>query len=288
MAFAASHADDQTSPVPDGAKVEKLADGFKFTEGPTSDSEGNVYFTDQPNNRIMCWSIEGKLTTFMQPGGRANGLCFDSIGRLWACADEKNELWRIEVASKNVTVIASKFDGKPLNGPNDVWVRPDGGVYFSDPFFKRSYWTRGGQEQDERAIYFLAASGGELKRVTSGLRLPNGLVGTPDGKTLFVTDPGQSKTFVYDIQSDGTLTNQRLFCEYGGDGMTLDVSGNLYIAGKGVSVFGKDGKLITKIEVPEPWSANVCFGGTEGRTLFITASKGLYAIKLNVKGAARQ
>src|ERR1700722_7289227 len=104
-----------------GETLQKLPDGFEFTEGPACDAQGNVYFTDQPNDRILKWSIDGKLSTFMQPCGRANGLCFDEHGNLWACADEKNELWRINPAGK-VTVVVKKFNGKLLNGPNDVWI----------------------------------------------------------------------------------------------------------------------------------------------------------------------
>ena len=275
------------SPVAPGATVQKLADGFKFTEGPAVDAAGNVYFTDQPNNRILKWDTEGKLTPFLEPSGRANGLCFDDKGTLWACADEKNELWRIDVNTKQVTVVAKDFEGKLLNGPNDVWVRPDGGAYFTDPFFKRPYWTRGPQEQDGQHVYFLSNLG-IIKRVTSDLRQPNGLVGTPDGKTLYVADPGQNKTFVYDVQPDGTLTNRREFCAQGSDGLTLDEEGNVYLTGKGVTVFDKNGQQIEQIAVPEGWTANVCFGGKDGKTLFITASKALYSIAMRVKGASRQ
>src|SRR5881394_1098465 len=126
------------SPAPDsaviapGAKLEKLASDFLFTEGPACDSEGNVFFTDQPNDRILKWSVDGKLSTYMQPCGRANGLTFDRDGNLWACADEKNELWRI-APDKKVTVVVKEYGGKLLNGPNDVWIRPDQGLYFTDP-----------------------------------------------------------------------------------------------------------------------------------------------------------
>src|SRR5512140_3852770 len=112
-----------------GDKPQKLADGFQFTEGPSPDAEGNVYFTDQPNDRIMKWSTEGDLTTFMQPSGRSNGLAFDKDGNLWSCADEKNELWKIS-PDKKVEVIPSLYNGKLLNGPNDLWIDKKGGVYF--------------------------------------------------------------------------------------------------------------------------------------------------------------
>lgn len=270
------------------AKLEKLAGGFKFTEGPSVDAKGNIYFTDQPNDRILKWSIDGKLSTFLEPCGRSNGLCFDAKGALWACADEKNELWKIDVETKKHTVVVKEYKGKLLNGPNDVWVRPDGGVYFSDPLYKRDYWKRGPTEQDTEGLYFLAADGKTLKRVISDFKKPNGLVGTADGKLLYATDIGANKTYVYDIQADGSLDKKRLFCDIGCDGMTLDEDGNIYLAGKGVTVFDKSGKKIEEIKVPEGWTANVCFGGSDMKTLFITAGPGLYAIKMKVKGASRQ
>lgn len=277
----------KASPFPEGAKVEKLADGFKFTEGPSADAAGNVYFTDQPTDRILKWSTDGKLSTFLEKAGRSNGLCFDAAGNLWACADDKNELWKIDVASKAHTVAVKEFAGKKLNGPNDLWVRPDGGIYFTDPFYKRPYWERGPEEQDARALYFLAADG-KVTRVDGDFKQPNGLVGTPDGKTLYVADIGANKTYAYDVKADGSLANRRKFCDLGSDGMTLDADGNVYLTGKGVIAFDRDGNKLGTLEVPEGWTANVCFGGSDMQTLFITAGKGLYAIKLNVKGAARQ
>jgi gluconolactonase len=271
-----------------GAKLEKLSDGFKFTEGPSVDGEGNVYFTDQPNDRIMKWSVDGKLSTFLEPAGRSNGLCFDDKGRLWACADELNELWLIDVATGKHTVMAQKYDGKLLNAPNDVWVRPDGGVYFTDPFYKRDYWKRGPMEQDQQAAYYLSPDGKSLTRVTSDLKTPNGIIGTPDGKTLYISDLPASQTFAYDIQADGSLKNKRLFCKLGSDGMTIDDQGNVYLTGKGVTVFDKEGKQIEHIDVPEAWTANVCFGGRDKQTLFITASNGLYGVKMQVKAASHQ
>ncbi len=273
-------------PVPAGAKVEKLADGFSFTEGPAVDAQGNVYFTDQPNDRIMLWSTEGKLSEFMKPCGRSNGLYFDKDGMLWACADQKNELWKINVTTKTHTVMVKEFEVKLLNGPNDLWISPIGGVYFTDPFYKRSYWKRGVQEQDQRAVYYRSPEG-KLTRAATGFTMPNGIIGTPDGKTLYVADIGAKKTYSYSIAADGTLTDKKLFCESGSDGMTIDSAGNVYLTGAGVLVFDKTGKKITTIEVPERWTANVCFGGNDMHTLFITASKGLYAIKLNTKGAGR-
>jgi gluconolactonase len=275
------------SPIAAGAKVEKLAGGFAFTEGPAADAEGNVYFTDQPNDRILKWDTGGKLSTFLQPSGRSNGLCFDAGGNLWACADEKNELWRIDAAGK-VTVVVKEYNGRLLNGPNDVWIHPNGGVYFTDPYYKRDYWKRGPSEQDRQAVYYLAPDEKTLVRVAEDLRQPNGIIGSPDGRLLYVADIGANRTYAYDIQEDGTLKNKREFCRLGSDGMTLDSEGNLYLTGSGVTVFDKTGKQIEKIRVPEGWTANVCFGGKDRQTLFITASRGLYGLQMRVKGGGSQ
>ena len=270
--------------VAEGAGLEKLAGDFKFTEGPAVDATGNVFFTDQPNDRIVKWGIDGILSTFMQPSGRANGLYFDSKGNLLACADENNQLWSID-PSRKVTVLVKDYQGKLLNGPNDLWVTPDDGVYFTDPLYKRPYWKRGPMEQDGQHVYYLSPDHTKLMRVTDDLKQPNGIIGTRDGKTLYVADIGAGKTYAYDIQRDATLSNKRLFCELGSDGMTIDEEGNVYLTGKGVTVFDRGGKEIAHIEVNEPWTANVCFGGKDRRTLFITASTGLYAIRTRVKGA---
>lgn len=270
-----------------GAKVEQLAGGFKFTEGPAADRDGHVFFTDQPNDRILKWSVDGQLSTYRQPCGRSNGLCFDRQGNLWACADEKNELWRIDPAG-TATAVVKDYQGKLLNGPNDLWIRPSGGVYFTDPFYKRPYWKRGPAEQDKPCVYFLAPDHRQLTRVADDLKQPNGIIGTPDGKTLYVADIGAKKTYAYDIQPDGSLAHQRLFCELGSDGMTIDSEGNVYLTSSGVTVFDKTGRQIEHIAVPEGWTANVCFGGRNRQTLFITASQGLYAVRLRTHGVDSQ
>lgn len=270
-----------------GAQVEKLADGFKFTEGPACDGEGNVYFTDQPNDAIHVWSVDGKLSTFMQPCGRSNGLCFDTEGNLWACADEKNELWCIS-PEKKVEVVVKDYQGKLLNAPNDLWIRPDGGIYFSDPFYKRNYWNRGPSEQDVQGVYFLTPDRKKLIRVADDLVQPNGVIGTPDGKTLYVADIKDKKTYSYAIQKDGSLTEKKLFCEMGSDGMTIDSEGNVYLTGRGVTVFDSAGKQIAHIPVDAGWTANVSFGGKDRQTLFITAKEFLFGLRMRVKGVGSQ
>jgi gluconolactonase len=272
-----------------GAKVEKVAGDFKFTEGCASDAEGNVYFTDQPNDKIVKWSVDGKVETWMSPSGRANGLFVDPKGNIIACADEKNEMWVIS-PDKKVEVIIKDYKGKLLNAPNDVWARPDGGIYFTDPMYRRDYWKRGGEEQDEGSkhhVYFLSPDRKTLSRVTNDLTQPNGIIGTPDGKMLYVSDINAGKTYSYTIKDDGTLADKKLFCTMGSDGMTIDDQGNVYLTNGVTRVFAKDGKKIEEIRTPES-PANVCFGGKDKQTLFICARSGFYSIKMNVKGVGSQ
>jgi gluconolactonase len=179
------------------------------------------------------------------------------------------------------------YRGKLLNGPNDVWIRPGGGLYITDPYYKRPWWNRGPKELSED-VYFLAPDNASLIRVIDDMNKPNGIIGTPDGKTLYVSDIDGHKTYRYRIQPDGSLTEKALFCELGSDGMTIDDQGNVYLTGRGVSVFDSTGKKIEQIDVQERWTANVCFGGKDRHTLFITASKGLYSMRMKVKGVDSQ
>jgi len=269
--------------IQDGSQLEKLADGFLFTEGPSADSEGSVFFTDQPNDRIMVWRASGVLETYLQPSSRSNGLSFDKSGNLWACADQKNEFWMID-KEKKVTVFPFMYNEKRLNGPNDLWIAEDGSIFFTDPYYQRAWWEHKSMPQDVQGVYFVSPDKKTVTRIIDDLKQPNGIVGTPDGKTLFVADIGANKTWKYTVNRDGTVENKQLFCELGSDGMTIDSKGNIYLTGKGVTVFDKTGKLIGNIPIPENWTANVCFGDKDLKSLFITASKGLYRIKLKVKG----
>lgn len=284
----------QSTLIAPGAKVEKLAGDFQFTEGCTTDKDGNVYFVDQPNNRIMKWDVtENKISTFMQPSGYSNGMTFDNKGNLIACADEKNEMWSIDVKTKEKKVILNgQLDGKFFNAPNDVWCHPTTGrIYFTDPYYRRTWWaqSRGERIASEmpQCVYFLEPDTGKVTRIIEDFRQPNGIIGSPDGKQLYVADIGGRKTWVYDIKADGTLENKKSFCDAGSDGMTIDSQGNVYLTSRTVQVFDKTGKKIEDITVPEG-PANVCFGGKDMQTLFITARTGFYAVRMQVKGAGPQ
>ena len=279
----------QDGVIAPGAKLEKLAGDFEFTEGPTGDAQGNVFFTDQPNDRILKWSVDGKLSTFLQPCRPRPTACASTRrGNLWACADEKNELWSHRPGRQGHACWSKDYQGKLLNGPNDVWVRPDGALYFTDPFYKRRLVDDGPMPQDGRArLLPVRRTGKTLVRVTDDLKQPNGIIGTPDGKTLYVADIGAGKTYSYDIQPDGTLADKTLFAR-AGLGRHDDRRRGQRLPdrqGRDACSTRPAGK-IEHIDVPdERWTANVSFGGKDRQTLFITASKGLYAIRMRVKGA---
>ena len=274
----------KASVVADGATLKQIASGYSFTEGPAVDAYGNVIFTDQPNNKILKMTPDGTVTTFLSPCGRANGLFFDSDGYLWACADYHNELWKID-PNGTYTVVVNNYQNKLLNGPNDAWVRRFGGIYFTDPLYNRNYWDhRSGQALvSGQHVYYLAPDMVTLIQVTDDLSQPNGIVGTADGKFLYVADYSGNKTYRYTIQPDGTLSGKQLFCSQGSDGITIDEQGNIYLTRTGVTVYDRSGNKIETISVPGT-TTNVTFGGPENKTLYITAGGSLYSLEMNVRG----
>ncbi len=283
VVFSQSDKNPESSLIAKGSSVSLVSSDFLFTEGPAVDRDGNVFFTDQPNDKIMKWSTDGTLSVFMDSAGRSNGLYFDNDGNLVACADNDNELWLID-KNKKVTVLVNDFEGKKLNGPNDLWIDPKGGIYFTDPFYKRDYWKRSEKETEQENVYYLSPDKKKLTVAASDFVRPNGIIGTPDGKKLYVADINANKVYVFKINKDGTLSDRALFADRGSDGMTIDDKSNVYLTGKGITVFNSKGEKIEHINVDAPWTANVCFGGKDGKTLFITASKSVYTLKMNVKG----
>jgi gluconolactonase len=288
----------------------RLAKGFSFTEGTAADRHGNVFFTDQPNDKIYRWDVHsGAITLFLQGTGRANGMIFDRDNNLIAAADMHGELWKIRPDGSH-KVLIDNYQGKLLNGPNDVWINPaNGGIYITDPIFPRAYWDAGDprqqgwepthSEQVEQGkgghVYYLPPGGRKLVRVTSDAMgwesdaWPNGVVGTPDGKKLYVNKwyyDNHGGTWVFDIKRDGTLTNMRKFTDWGGDGMSMDERGNVYISnGEGVMAFDPNGTHI--LTIPTGGQAtNNTFAGRDGKTLFITGPVNkVTAIRMTVRGA---
>lgn len=294
-------------------KLDTIQKGFGFTEGPAVDKWGNVFFTDQPNDKIYKWAANtGRITTFLTGTGRSNGMYFNKQGYLIACADMHGELWKIAPNGRH-RVLVDNYGGKLLNGPNDVWINPvNGGMYITDPMFPRPYWD----DDDPRKIgnpgwppvyseqgpgiaghvYYLAPGSHKLIRVTTMAgwspenSFPNGVVGTPDGKKLYVNKwagDNMGGTWVFDINRDGTLSNMRKFVDMGGDGMSMDERGNIYISnGLGVTAFNKYGNKV--FNVPMDGATNNVFAGPSEKTLFITGPVDrVTSLKMKVKGVEK-
>ena len=197
----------------------------------------------------------------MDKAGRSNGTYFDHHGNLLTCADERDELWSIDPKGK-VTVLLKDFNGRRFNGPNDLWEDLKGGIYFTDPYYQRPYWDRTSPDIKGEKVYYLPK--GRMQAIIVAddfLEKPNGIVGTPDGKYLYVADIQGNKTYKYKINPDGNLSEKKIFCDQGSDGMTLDNKGDVYLTGDGVTIYDKNGKKIESIQVPEKWTGNLCFGG---------------------------
>jgi len=273
---------ERESVVAPGAQVKKLAGGFSFTEGPASDIAGNIFFTDIPNNRIHKWSLDGKLTISRRNSGGANGLFFDKSGNLLACEGGGRRLVSIN-SQGEAEVLADEYQGKKFNSLNDLWIDPKGGIYFTDP----RYGRRDDMQQGGEHVYYLTPGRKQIKRVIDDMIRPNGVIGTPDGRILYVTDHGGGKTFRYTINQDGTLSNKKLFAPEGSDGMTIDNQGNVYLTRGGVTVYNKNGEKVEVIKIPEG-PANVCFGGKDKKTLFITARTSLYSVCMRVSGVGQK
>ncbi|WP_110831692.1 SMP-30/gluconolactonase/LRE family protein [Pedobacter nutrimenti] len=259
-----------------------VSSAFSFTEGCSPDRAGNVFFTDQPNDQIWKYDLNGKLSLFLHPSGRANGTYFDHKGNLLTCSDEHGELWAVNAKATVKTLLAG-FEGKQFNGPNDLWVNLNGDIYFTDPYYQRDYWTRTSAEL-ENNVYYLPKGKKTAQLALTGLIRPNGIVGTPDGKYLYIADIGAGKTYKYTIGKNGQLDHRQLIIEQGSDGMTLDEKGNIYLTTKtGVLICSPEGKMIDLIKVPSAPS-NVCFAGRDKNILFITARKSVYVIPMKTKG----
>lgn len=275
--------DGESKIIADNAKPVLISDQFKFTEGPAVNKNGDIFFTDIVEGKIWKYSTEGELSLFMDKSGHSDGMYFDKKGNLITAADEKNEIWQIS-PDKKVKVLLDNFEGKKFNGPNDLWIDAKGGIFFTDPYYQRPYWERIKPDLSGQNVYYFPKGSKVAYAVDSNFVRPNGIIGSADGKNLFVADIGDKKTYKYDIGKKGKLNNRRLFVDMGSDGMTLDNLGNLYLTGRGgVTVFDPEGKKIEQIPIPGS-TANVCFGGKNRDILFITAGKTVYTLKMKVRG----
>jgi sugar lactone lactonase YvrE/formylglycine-generating enzyme required for sulfatase activity len=268
-----------TKLVQPDATLTQLATGLQFGEGPDADAQGNVFFSDVAADTIYEWSLAGQQSTFRTSSGGANGLMFDKSGNLIACEADNSRIVSITPQGA-VTVLASQYSGKRFNEPNDLWIDPRGGIYFTDPVF----W--GALVQDGQHVYYISPDRSTVTRVISDMVKPNGLIGTPDGAKLYVSDYGAGQTWRYTINTDGSLSNKTLFVSVGSDGMEMDEEGNVYLStdSNAVVAYSSAGTQLETIATPER-PTNLCFGGADGRTLFITTQQGLYSILLRVQGA---
>jgi gluconolactonase len=284
---AAAQSTDQSASVRTLGAVEKIQGNFQFTEGPSQGADQQLYFSDIPANQILRWKPGGTAKPLIEPSGHANGLLVEAGGRLVACQMD-GQVVAYDLETLEATVLAAEFEGKRFNAPNDLIIDAAGGVYFTDPLFRAPQPL----PQGLQAVYYIAPDG-QVSRVTDDLPAPNGVGLSPDGKRLYVIPSRSAEMLVYDVLGPGKLGEKRVFCglrqrqpggDSGGDGMTVDRQGNLYItAATGVQVFSPDGEFLTNLEFPEQ-PANVAFGGPQGQTLFVTARTGLYRVRVSARG----
>ena len=284
--------DDNESLIAPREKVQKLAGDMKFTEGPAwIPAKKMLVFSDIPNSKLMQWSEAKGLSVFRE-SEQSNGNILDLQGRLISCQHAARNLVRTE-ANGSITVLADKFDGKRLNSPNDVAVRSDGTLWFTDP----AWGLTGPGELPGHWVFKLDPATGKIEPVIKDLAMPNGINFSPDEGRLYVADTGghlkhpvpafhklPATIRCYEVSKEGRLGKELFKIDHGSDGMTVDVKGNLYTTHGGVTIYNPDGKLVEKLEVPEG-PANCTFGGDDYKTLFITAKTSLYSIRMKVAGA---
>jgi gluconolactonase len=268
-------------------EVKKVHGNFQFTEGPAADRQGNLFFSDVQGNKLYQVNAQGELTTLLDPSNHTNGLMVNAAGNIVAC-EMDGRLVEVNPKTKEVKSLADGYEGKRFNAPNDLVIDREGGIYFTDPHFRAPMPL----PQEVRGFYY-RDSGGKVTRLGALDAAPNGIILSPDEKTLYVIPSMQGEMLAYPVESPGKIGKERTFCTLkqaagkttgGGDGLTIDVKGNLYITSAlGVQVFDPQGKLLGIIEFPEQ-PANCDFGGKDNKTLYVTARTSLYAVPMEVAG----
>ncbi|MCE9563245.1 MAG: SMP-30/gluconolactonase/LRE family protein [Planctomycetes bacterium] len=292
LALTSAAADEPKSLVEAGAKVKKLADGMKFTEGPVwLPAEKKLVFSDIPNSKLMQWK-EGDGLTVFRKSEQSNGNILDLEGRLLTCQHAGRNIVRTE-KDGSIKVLADKFDGKKFNSPNDLAIRSDGTIWFTDPPWGLTEKT----ELAGHYVFKLDPKTEKVEVVVKDLAMPNGIIFSPDESRIYIADTGghtkhpdpayhklPAGIHCYEVSKDGVIGKKLFTIKEGSDGLRVDVKGNLYITNGKVKIYNPDGKLLEEIEVPEG-PANLCFGGEDYKTLFITARTSLYSIRMVNAGA---
>ncbi|MEK7407129.1 MAG: SMP-30/gluconolactonase/LRE family protein, partial [Acidobacteriota bacterium] len=262
-------------------KVERVAAGYKFTEGPVWSREGFLLFSDVPQNLIVKLDAKG-ATNFRVESNGANGNAFDAQGRLYTCESRTRRVTRTNKKGE-IEVLAERWEGKRLNAPNDIVVRRDGHVWFTDPAFGAQADAR---ELDFYGVYHLGPKG-EMELIAKPQGRPNGIALAPNGRVLYVANSDERNVRAYDLDRQGKASNERVVVsgiDGVPDGMKVDEKGNLYVTAKGLAVYSAQGKHLTTIEIAET-PANCAFGDPDFQTLYVTARTSVYRIRLDVKGA---
>lgn len=269
------------------AAIEKLHGGFMFTEGPAADLKGNLYFSDVAGNKLYHVNARKELSVLLDPSNHTNGLMVNAAGNIVAC-EMDGRIIEVDVMTKKVRPLAEGYEGKRFNAPNDLVIDSTGGIYFTDPHFRAPMPL----PQGVTAFYYRDTAG-KVTRLAEVPKAPNGIILSPDEKTLYVIPSMQAEMLAYPVQAPGRIGPEKVFCTLkqaegqqngGGDGLTVDSKGNLYITSKlGIQVFDPTGKLLGIIELPEQ-PANCAFGGMNFRTLYVTARTSVYAVPMESTG----
>jgi sugar lactone lactonase YvrE len=265
-------------------QITTVASGYRFTEGPAWSREGFLLFSDVPNNRIIKLAPGKGGAIFRENTNGANGNVFDLLGRLYTCESRTRRVIRT-LKNGDVEVLAEKWEGKRLNAPNDIVVRRDGHIYFTDPAFGEQADTR---ELDFYGVYHIDPKG-HMSLIAKPAGRPNGITLTANGRILYVANSDEHNVRAYDVDHKGDVSGERLAIsgiDGVPDGIRTDVNGNVYVAANGVAIYNSRGKLVSTIPMPET-PANCAFGDPDLQTLYVTARTSVYRVRLNVKGAVQ-